>query len=114
MPADFTVAMGLMSGSNSSPGAGNQRVGGSGDHRSADARRSGQHHSAYVIFDVNYTGFTAATSLTGLVWGSRPPGQTSTVAIDSGLAGPVAVNSSGAGNLHYETEVDLTRAHAMM
>jgi len=110
IPADFTVAMGLMNGGNEVPpvqGTNASAVAAITALRTLDA--VGNITSAYLIFDVDYTGFTAATNLTGL---NLTFAQTSTVAIDSGLAGSIAVNPAGAGNLHYETEVNLTRAHA--
>ena len=113
MPADFTVALGLMNGLNAVPpvqGTNASAVAAITALRTLDG--VGNITSAYVIFDLNYTGFTAATNLTGLSLAFAPAGQTSTVAIDSGLTGPIPVNPSGAANLHYETEVDLTRAHA--
>ena len=113
VPANFTVAMGLMSGANAVPpvqGSTASAVAAISALRTLDA--IGNITSAYLIFDVNYTGVTAATNLTGLNLAFAQAGQTSTVAIDSGLTGPLAVNPSGAGSLHYEAEVDLTRAHA--
>ena len=70
-------------------------------------------NSAYVIFDVAYRGFPDDQSFTGLHVHLGAAGVNGPVTIDSGLKGPVPVAAGGSGVLHYESEVDLTRANAI-
>jgi uncharacterized protein (TIGR03437 family) len=66
--------------------------------------------SAEAIFDVNYSGFAEGTNITGMHIHPGAAGVNGGVAIGSGISSgsPVVVGSTGAGNLHYEVDVDMT------
>jgi uncharacterized protein (TIGR03437 family) len=70
-------------------------------------------NSAYVIFDVKYSGFSDDTMFTAMhihLGGSTVAGP---VTIDSALKGPIPVPAGGSGSLHYEVEANLARAGAL-
>ena len=71
--------------------------------------------SGLVIFDVNYSGFPLDASITGMHLHFGLEGRNGSVTIDSGISSTaqVAAGTGGAGNLHYEVEVDLNRAQAL-
>jgi uncharacterized protein (TIGR03437 family) len=70
-------------------------------------------NSAYVIFDVKYSGFSDDTAFTGLHIHLGGPAMNGPVTIDSTLRGPVPVPAGGSGILHYEVEANLARAGAL-
>lgn len=109
-PAQALVLMTQLSGGNEVPpvdiaarGTGTLMV-------LAGVRGDGQFSSAEVTFDVNYTGFAEGTNFTGLHIHTGAAGVNGPVTIDSALRGPVAAAASGAGNLRYEAEVNMSNA----
>lgn len=112
--ADAVVLGGLMSPLNENPPIQNQpwsAISSVFALRTRDA--NGVPTSGSVIFDVNYAGFPADTNFTGFHLHFGAAAVNGPVTIDSRLASPLAAAASGSGNLHYEVEVDLTRALAI-
>ena len=66
--------------------------------------------SAYVIFDVKYSGFPDDTMFTAMHIHLGGAGIGGPVTIDSGLKGPIQVPAGGSGTLHFEAEANLARA----
>lgn len=69
--------------------------------------------SAYVIFDVKYSGFSDDTSFTGMHIHLGGAGVSGPVTLDSALKGPIQVPAGGSGTLHFEAEANLARAGAL-
>lgn len=106
--ADMTVRMGIMIPENETPPVAGRPWSGVGTFVLLTTRDANNAvTSAYAIFDLAYHGFPDGTNFTGFhihTGGAQVAGP---VTINSGLKGPVAVGTGGAGTLHYETEVDL-------
>jgi uncharacterized protein (TIGR03437 family) len=108
--AEMVVLMGQMSSANEVPAIATSASLGTATIiglRTRDA--SGNLTSGLVIFDINYSGFPTDTNFTAMHLHFGTSVVAGPVTIDSGLRGPLAVGTGGAGNLHFEAEVDLTR-----
>ncbi len=111
--AEQVVLMGIMSPSNEVPAIQGSSAQGIATVVAYRTLVGNTINSAHVIFDMNYSGFSSGTNFTGFHIHLGGPTVNGPVTINSGLAGPLAAAVSGAGNLHYEVDVDLTRAGAL-
>ncbi len=108
--AETVVRMAIMQPENETPPIGGQPWKGVATVMLVLTRDGrGAANSAYVIFDMAYSGFPAGTNFTGFHIHNGAAQVSGPVVIDSGLKGPVAGGADGTGVLHYETEVDLGR-----
>jgi uncharacterized protein (TIGR03437 family) len=113
--ADMLVLMSQLSPANEVPAVTGLDARGTGSFILVAGRDGeGRITSAEAIFDVNYTGFPSGTNFTGLHIHTGAAGANGPVVIDSGIrsASPVSAAASGAGNLHYEVDVDMTNPAA--
>lgn len=111
--ADMLVTMVRLSPENEVPPVAGLNARGSGAVTLVAARDNrGVITSTEATFDVNYTGFPAATNITGMHIHPGPAGVNGGVALNSGIASaaPVVVGATGAGNLRYEVDLDMTNA----
>lgn len=105
--ADMTVLMGLMSAAKEVP-----PIADSTASAIASVIVLRTPDSGLVIFDANYS-FPAAIGITGFHIHNGPAGVNASVVINTGLSGTVPSDPSGAGNLHYEAEVNMQSAAAV-
>src|SRR5258706_5677550 len=111
--ADMVVLMGQMNSANEVPAIASSTSVGTATIVALRTRDAfGALTSGQVIFDINYSGFPADTTFSAMHLHFGVTTIAGPVTIDSGLRGPLAVGTGGAGNLHFEAEVDLTRASA--
>ncbi len=111
--ADMKILMGLMLPGNEVPptdstGSGIPTV---TAFRAADA--SGAFTSGWVVFDLNYTGFSPDTQFTGFHIHNGGAGVNGPVIINTGVGGGaamVAAGPTGSGSLHYDVPVSVNDA----
>ena len=114
--ANMVVLLGLMSPKNETPPITDSAASAIGTIVALmTTDTNGAATSGRVIFDAKYTGFTEGVDITGFHIHKGAAGLPGSVTINTGLNGTnsVAVPASGAGNLHYEVEVDMTSAAAV-
>ncbi len=111
--ADMMVRMGIMRPENETPPFVGKTWLGIGSATLLTTRDANSNLTGgYVIFDMAYTGFTPGVNFTGFHIHSGAAGVAGPVTIDSGLT-PVAAGADGSGVLHYENEINLSRAGAV-
>ncbi len=109
--ADVVVRMSQMRPENENPPITGATWSGTGAAIALITRNTtGAITSAYVIFDVKYSGFPDDTMFTAMHIHLGPTGVNGPVTIDSGLKGPLPVPAGGSGTLHFEAEANLAKA----
>lgn len=112
--AEMIVRMGLMRPENETPPIAGTPWKGVGVFQMLVTRNARNTvNSAYAIFDVAYSGFPSGTNFTGLHIHAGAAQVAGPVVINSGLRGQVPADTTGAGSLHYESEVDINVASAL-
>lgn len=108
--ARMIVRVGPMSPANEVPAITGREFAGFGTVVALVTRdAAGKPTSALVTFDVNYSGFAADTTFTGLHIHTGASGVNGPVTINTGLRN-LAGAATGAGNLRYDVEADVSNA----